>query len=77
MNLRTRNYLPKFWIQLHKYTTELLPPPQPNKPRQPSKIKINSCLTCLFSHIQKFIYTRAIDKRKGAIRSRKLPLCSE
>jgi hypothetical protein len=76
MNLRKRNYPPKFWLQLHKFTTASLLP-LAKKRRRPSTIKINSCLTFLSPHVQKFIYTSAIDKRKGEIRSTKLPLSPE
>ncbi|CAF1500645.1 unnamed protein product [Rotaria sordida] len=77
MNLRIRNYPPKFWLQLHKHAIDLLLPPPSRKPRRPPRNKIKNCLTSLSPHIQKFIYCGAIDKRKGEIRASKFPLTIE
>ena len=74
MNLRKRNYPPRFWAEIYKYIRDPLPPPPPSKPRRPTKAKIDRCLTSLCPHIQKLIYNGAVDKRKGEIRSGKLPL---
>lgn len=76
MNLRVRNYPPKFWLRLHKHEIDPATPP-PRKHRRPSKNKIQNCLTSLSPHIQKFIYCGAIDKRKGEIRATKFPLSTE
>ncbi|CAF3973406.1 unnamed protein product [Rotaria sp. Silwood1] len=77
MSLRKHNFPPQFWIQLHKYTKDPLPPPAPRQPRPSAKNKIDKCLTSISPYVQKLIYTGAIDKRKGAIRSSKLPLNPE
>ncbi|CAF1567017.1 unnamed protein product [Rotaria sordida] len=72
MNLHKYNYSPKFWIEIHKYTKDSLPPPRPS-----TKINLDKCLTSLSPHVQRLIYSDAIDKRRGEIRSGKLPLNSE
>jgi hypothetical protein len=77
MNLRQYNYPPKYWLQLHNHTINPTPSPPPKKPRHPSNNKINKCLTSLVPHLQKVIYSGAIDKRKGEIRSSKFPISSE
>ncbi|CAF1509093.1 unnamed protein product [Rotaria sordida] len=77
MNLRPRNFPPNFWIQLHTHTINSLPTLSPKRTRNPSKKKVNSCVTFLSPHVQKFIYNGAIDKRKGEIRSHKFPLSPE
>ncbi|CAF2266415.1 unnamed protein product [Rotaria magnacalcarata] len=74
MNLRQQNFPPKYWLQLHNHTLYPLPSLPPKIPRPPSKIKINKYLVSLAPHVQKFIYKGAIDKKKGEIRSTKLPL---
>ena len=74
MNLRKHNYPPRFWIEIHKYIKDPLPPPPPRKPRTPKTDKLDRCLSSLCPHIQKLIYDGAIDKRKGEIRSGKVPL---
>lgn len=77
MNLRQRNFPPNYWIKLHTHTIYPLPPLEAKTPRHPSKAKVNSCVTFLSPHLQKFIYAGAIDKRKGEIRSGKFPLSPE
>ncbi|CAF2822223.1 unnamed protein product [Rotaria sp. Silwood2] len=62
---------------LHTYTKDPLPPSAPRKTRPSTKNKIDKCLTSISPHVQKLIYTEAIDKRKGAILSGKLPLNPE
>ncbi|CAF2752850.1 unnamed protein product [Rotaria sp. Silwood2] len=63
--------------RLHTYTKDPLPPSAPRKTRPSTKNKIDKCLTSISPHVQKLIYTEAIDKRKGAILSGKLPLNPE
>ena len=77
MNLRQKNYPQSYWYQLHTHTIGSLPSLPAKKLRKPSKVKLNNCLTFLSPHIQKFIYSGAIDKRKGEIRSNKFPLSLE
>ena len=77
MKLRKRNFPPKFWVQLHTHTIHPLPSLPPKRSRRPSKIRVNNCITFLSPHVQKFIYSGAIDKRKGEIRSGKFPLSPE
>ncbi|CAF2066737.1 unnamed protein product [Rotaria magnacalcarata] len=77
MNLRKKNFPPKFWLQLHNHTIDCSQVLPPKKHRNPSKIKVSNCLDFLSPHIQKFIYSGAIDKRKGEIRANKFPLSNE
>jgi hypothetical protein len=75
MNVRQRNYPPQFWLRLHKHLINPIPPLI--KRQHSSRIKLNTCLSTLSPHIQKFIYSRAIDKRKGEIRFSRFPLSPE
>lgn len=76
MNLRRKEYPSKFWLKLHTHKINF-PTISPRKPcRKPTKQKLNSCISFLAPHIQKFVYDGAIDKRKGEIRSTKFPLSS-
>lgn len=77
MNLRKKNYPPRFWIEIDKYLKDLLLPPPPRKSRPPTTAKTDHCLTSLCPHIQKLIFDGATDKRKGENRSGKLTLNSE
>ena len=77
MNLRKYNYPPKYWFHLHNHTINPLSLPSSKKPLYPSQIKINKYFSSLSPHLQKFIYSGAIDKRKGEIRSSKFPVITE
>lgn len=77
MNLRKRNYPPRFWFQLHHCSID----PSSLNPRRkygtPTNTKIDTCLRPIIPHIQMLVYAGAIDKRKGEIRVGKYPLSSE
>ncbi|CAM4877835.1 unnamed protein product [Rotaria socialis] len=76
MNLRRKEYPPNFWLQLHTHTIDSPTHYQRKSYRQPTKRRLNNCITFLSPHIQKFVYDGAIDKRKGEIRATKFPLSS-
>ena len=74
MNLRERNYPANYWLQLHQGSRERSPSPPRKKHRALRRHRVRTCLSPLSPHIQLFVYTGAIDKRKGEIRSSKFPL---
>ena len=73
MQLRQKIYPPNFWLRLHKWIQDPLPPPA-KKSRRPSNKNIDICLTSLVPHIQWIVYRGSIDRKKGEIRSGKLPI---
>ncbi len=77
MNLRERHYPPNYWLNLHHHVQPTLPSPPPKQHRKPTKKRLDACLLHLYPYIQKFIYSGAIDKKKGHIRSGKIPLSPE
>lgn len=77
MNLRQHDYPPMYWLKLHRHIQDPLPPPPPKRTRPPTKNKLESCLLHLYPYIQKIVYCGAIDRRKGEVRSGKIPINPE
>ncbi len=77
MNLRQHDYPPMYWLKLHCHIQDPLPPPPPKRTRLPTKNKLESCLLHLYPYIQKIVYCGAIDRRKGEVRSGKIPINPE
>lgn len=77
MQLRPKNYPPKFWLRLHTHTWIGDPPLPPRKARRPSEKKIDVCLSSLVPHLQWLVYRGSVDRKKGEIRSVKLPLSAQ
>ena len=73
MILRNKLYPPKYWLELHRGSID----PKILIRRRRRKYKQNTVhqyLSSLAPHIQQFIFTGAVDRRKGEIRSTKFPI---
>lgn len=77
MNLRERHYPPMYWLKLHCHIQDPLPLPPPRRTRLPTKKRLESCLLHLYPYLQKFVYSGAIDRKKGEVRSGKIPINPE
>ncbi|CAF4939901.1 unnamed protein product [Rotaria sp. Silwood1] len=77
MNLRKHNYPPGYWLNLHRHIQHLLPSSLPKKSRPPTQKRLEACLLYLYPYIQKMIYCASIDRKKGHIRSGKIPISPE
>lgn len=73
MILRNKLYPPKFWLALHRGSID----PRLLIRRRRRKYKnttVRQYLSSLAPHVQKFIFTGAVDRRKGETRSTKFPI---
>jgi hypothetical protein len=77
MNLRERNYPPNYWLNLHHHIQPASPFVSLKQHRKPTPKRIDSCLLHLYPFIQKIIYSGAIDRKKGHVRSSKIPITPE
>ncbi len=74
MNLRQRNYPPNYWLNLHNHIQPVSPFASLKQHRKPTPKRIETCLLHLYPFIQKTIYSGAIDRKKGHVRSSKIPI---
>ena len=77
MHLRERNYPPNYWLNLHHHIQPVSPFESLKKHRKPTPKRIETCLLHLYPFIQKIIYSGAIDRKKGHVRSSKTPITPE
>ena len=77
MNLRKHYYPPKYWLNLHKHIQPSSISFPLKKKRQPTRKRLEVSLSHLYPFIQKSIYSGAIDRKKGHIRSGKVPVSPE
>ena len=72
MYLRQLQYPPNYWWNLHHHIQTVSSFAPPKKHRKPKDERIETCLLHLYPFIQKIIYSGAIDRKKGHVRSLKI-----
>ena len=77
MNLRRQHYPPNYWLNLHKHIQPSIISLPLKQKRQPTRKRLETSLSHLYPFIQKAIYSGAIDRKKGHIRSGKVPIGPE
>lgn len=77
MNLRTLNYPQKYWFNLHNHIQCDPPLEAPRKHRHPTQNRLERCLLHLYPYVQRIVYSGAIDRKKGHVRSTKIPINPE